>query len=152
MVPAHVFAKLPTSEKKLWHSHVHEVHSGMLVLPCPSTHSSPSGREAWDKLETEAMREVVVWYGKIFHFWDVNKGEELPMGLPRLMGSLTEMKQLDVDEAMEERDGKMGVSTKEKRELRKREAVPGHEVLEGADSWWEEAKREGRGIYAVSGR
>jgi hypothetical protein len=28
-------------------------------------------------------------YGKVFHFWQVDRGDPLPMGPPRLMMSLT---------------------------------------------------------------
>lgn len=153
MIPRSRFLTLPASERKLWHSHVHEVHSGMLILPYPTTHpaTNAKAKAAWDKLETEAMGEVVQWYGKIFHFWDPERGDELPLGLPRLMGSLTEDVQLDVDgdEVLKRREGWAGTTTREKRALRG--GLPRPEVEEGADSWWVEARREGRGVYAEAG-
>ena len=94
------------------------------------------------------------WYGKIWHFWETDKkergeeGGDFPWGEPKLMGSLTERRQLDVDVAMEERDRVMEVSTRAKREGRKGLRVA--EPDERADQWWREAEREGRGIYARS--
>lgn len=48
----------------------------MLVLPKPAAMSS----EEWEKAEVEAMDEVVGLYGKTWHFWQVDKGDELPLG------------------------------------------------------------------------
>lgn len=95
MVPKHVYETLDAEEQKLWyqtrlpyistaarlithnrHSHEFEVKSGMLVLPKPAAMSS----EQWEKAEVEAMNEVVGLYGKTWHFWQVDKGDELPLG------------------------------------------------------------------------
>lgn len=54
----------------------------MLVLPKPSGMSS----EEWEKAEVEAMNEVVGLYGKTWHFWQVDKGDELPLGELTLTG------------------------------------------------------------------
>lgn len=151
MIPRARFLALPAAERRLWHSHVHEVHSGMLILPYPTSHtpSDAAAKQSWDSLETQAMTEVVEWYGKIFHFWDPGAGDELPLGMPVLMGSLTEKVQCDVDEdeVIKGREAWAGVSAREKRGLREG-VVPRPEVAEGADSWWFEARREGRGVYA----
>lgn len=48
----------------------------MLVLPKPAAMSS----EEWEKAEVEAVDEVVGLYGKTWHFWQVDKGDELPLG------------------------------------------------------------------------
>ena len=48
----------------------------MLVLPKPSGISS----EEWDKAEVNAMNEVIGLYGKTWHFWQIDKGDELPLG------------------------------------------------------------------------
>jgi len=99
MVPKHIYETLDVEEQKLWyethtpppppnisaaarlmtynrHSHEFEVKSGMLVLPKPAAMSS----EEWEKAEVEAMNEVVGLYGKTWHFWQVDKGDELPLG------------------------------------------------------------------------
>ncbi|ETN44631.1 uncharacterized protein HMPREF1541_10301 [Cyphellophora europaea CBS 101466] len=150
MIPRARYEKLPPEEQKLWHSHVFEVHSGMLILPYPTTHpsTSPHAKRAWDALETEALAEVTDWYGKIYHFWEVDKSEggDLPYGAPELMGSLTSDKQIDVDAAMAQRDREAGADVKEKRALRK--DLPRPQVHPAADSWWREAEEGGRGIYA----
>lgn len=144
MIPKDRYLQLPEDEQKLWHSHEFEVQSGMLILPTPQSHRGQEDK--WEKLETEALAEVVGWYGKIFHFWQVDRGDELPLGMPRLMGSLTEFEQRDIDEAMKDRDARYGTSTEHKREIRRgiqRQGIP-----ENADSWWKEAKKEKLGIYS----
>lgn len=144
MIPKEKYETLDTEEQKLWHSHEFEVKSGMLVLPYPTTHK---GREdKWDKLEVEAMKEVVHLYGKLYHFWQVDKGHDLPLGPARLMGSLTEFKQLDVDKAMAERNQELGIDQEQKRKMREPIELSG--ISENADSWWKEAKQNKRGIYA----
>ena len=146
MIPKAKYETLDAEEQKLWHSHEFEVQSGMLVLPYPTTHR---GREdQWDKLETEAMEEVVDLYGKIYHFWEVDKGHDLPYGAPKLMGSLTSNKQLDVGKAMERRNRDFGIDMEDKKRMRADIEVP--EIHEGANSWWKEAEREKKGIYALT--
>ncbi len=48
---------------------------------------APEG--VWEIAETAEMREVVGLYGKTFHFWQVDRGDELPLGKPELMMSFT---------------------------------------------------------------
>ena len=102
-------------------------------------------RDKWDALETEAMQEVVHLYGKLYHFWEVDKGHDLPLGPAKLMGSLTEAKQKNVDEAMASRNSELGIDQAKKRKLR--EGIEDEDIAENADSWWKEAKKERRGIY-----
>ena len=72
MIPKSKYLTLDAEEQKLWHSHEYEVKSGMLVLPNPQTHRhSQKARDNWEKLETEAMKEVVGLYGKTWHFWQL---------------------------------------------------------------------------------
>jgi hypothetical protein len=77
MVSAKLFATLEPEEQKLWHSHVYEVKSGMLFMPKPS--SVPE--TVWLTAETKAMEEIITLYGKTFHFWEVDKGDTLPLGM-----------------------------------------------------------------------
>ena len=144
MIPKSKYEQLDPEEQKLWHSHEFEVKSGMLVLPYPTSHEGNESK--WDRLETEAMKEVVGLYGKLYHFWQVDRGDELPLGLPKLMGSLTSFKQLNVDKAMETRNKEGGIDQGEKRKMREEIELPG--IHENADSWWKEAERERRGIYS----
>jgi len=145
MIPKHRYLKLDQEEQKYWHSHEFEVKSGMLVLPYPDSHKRQ--KDKWDDLETKAMEEVVTLYGKLYHFWQVDRGDELPLGPPLLMGSLTESKQLDVDEAMAQRNKEEGIDQGNKRKRRAYIDVP--EIPETADSWWKEAKQNKAGIYAA---
>ena len=48
----------------------------MLVLPKPA--AMPT--EEWEKAEVEAMNEIAGLYGKTWHFWQVDEGDELPLG------------------------------------------------------------------------
>lgn len=144
MVPKHVYEKLDPEEQKLWHSHEFEVKSGMLVLPTPSTHKGHGDK--WEKLETEAMKEVVGLYGKLWHFWQVDKGHELPLGWPRLMGSLTDGRQTNLDEALKDRNERFDVDHRKKAEVRRGIQEPG--IHENADGWWKEAKEKKAGVYS----
>jgi len=144
MIPKERYETLDPEEQKLWHSHEFEVKSGMLVLPYPESHKRQ--KDKWDRLETEAMTEVVNLYGKLYHFWQVDKGHDLPLGQPKLMGSLTEFEQTDVDREMAGRNREYGIDQQHKRTLREAIDLPG--IHENADTWWKEAKREKRGIYA----
>lgn len=48
----------------------------------------------WEVAETAEMQEIVGLYGKTFHFWQVDRGDELPLGMPQLMMSFTEDEQV----------------------------------------------------------
>ncbi|KAL1964784.1 hypothetical protein VTN77DRAFT_6651 [Rasamsonia byssochlamydoides] len=136
MIPRHVYETLPDEEKKLWHSHEFEVKSGMLILP------RPQGRDPdkWAAAETEALKEVVGLYGKTWHFWQVDRGDALPLGYPTLMGSLTQASQIDLDKALARRNAEFNVDHDEKAERRKDIVCPGVHPL--ADSWWKEGKQQ----------
>ncbi|KAL8690111.1 MAG: hypothetical protein Q9218_004379 [Villophora microphyllina] len=136
MISASLFHSLPESERKLWHSHVFEVKSGMLIMPkpqalTPSTVSLSTGslipNAAWEEAETKEMEDVVSLYGKTYHFWQVDRGDKVPLGEPVLMGSFTSEKQVEegkvegrsVREVWGERDERFGASTQQKKEKRK---------------------------------
>lgn len=130
MVPKHVYLTLPDEEKKLWHSHDFEVKSGMLILPKPEA----ADPEEWEKAEKEAMEEIVGLYGKTWHFWQIDRGDSLPLGYPILMGSLTESTQLDLDSVLTGRNARFGVDHKTK--AKHRSDIEPHDVHPLADSWW----------------
>lgn len=48
----------------------------------------------WEVAETAEMKEVVGLYGKTFHFWQIDRGDELPLGMPELMMSFTKDEQV----------------------------------------------------------
>ena len=68
MISSRLFDKLDPEEQKLLHSHVYEVKSGMLFMPKPS--GVPES--AWLVGETKAMEELISWYGKTYHLWQVD--------------------------------------------------------------------------------
>ena len=51
MISATLHKTLDSAERKLWHSHVFEVKSGMLIMPGPE--GVPTG--VWEGAETKAM-------------------------------------------------------------------------------------------------
>lgn len=71
MIPKQVYLTLPDDEKKLWYSHDFEVTSGISVLPKPER----ADREELEEAETEAMKEIVGLYGKTWHFWQIDRGD-----------------------------------------------------------------------------
>ncbi|KAF2478443.1 hypothetical protein BDY17DRAFT_328516 [Neohortaea acidophila] len=137
MVPKHVYEKLDAEEQKLWHSHEFEVESGMLALPKPAAEP----QDEWDQAETEAMKEVAGLYGKTWHFWQVDRGDVLPLGYPTLMGSLTAPSQLlNLREALATRNRDWQIDHEQRASIRHAANVKGPGVHENADSWWKEAE------------
>jgi len=111
------------------------VKSGALVLPKPF--GVPTS--AWDRLELEAMEQVVGWYGKTWHTWQVDKHPDLPLGEPRLMGSLTAVDQADLEKLLESRDKQFEVDHREK--AKQREGIPVPDIHPNADSWFREERK-----------
>ncbi|KAL9060412.1 MAG: hypothetical protein Q9206_001032 [Seirophora lacunosa] len=132
MISPALYRTLEPSERKLWHSHVYEVKSGMLIMPSPA--GMPNA--AWELAETKEMEDVVGLYGKTYHFWQVDRGDKLPLGEPVLMGSLTEDGQVgeELKEMWRERDERFGVSSEGKKG--KREGIEVPEVHDDADQTW----------------
>lgn len=62
MIPKHIYETLDPDEQKLWHSHEFEVKSRMLILPAPANHIGYEDK--CEKLETEAMKQLIDLYGK----------------------------------------------------------------------------------------
>lgn len=106
MITPKLYETLEPEERKLWHSHVFEVKSGMLIMPQPSVLVPQA---AWEKAETAEMEDVVELYGKVsglvldgsscsgtvltqiqvYHLWQVDKGHKIPLGEPKLMTSFS---------------------------------------------------------------
>ncbi|HSI49465.1 MAG TPA: OBAP family protein [Ideonella sp.] len=106
IVSAALFATLPAEEKRLWHSHVHEVHSGQLVapgIPAPAEHA--------------LMQRLVSTYGKTWHTWHTDLQQSLPLGVPQLMMGFTADGQAD-PAMVAARDRRLGVDSAEKRQAR----------------------------------
>ncbi|KAK1379466.1 oil body-associated protein 1A [Heracleum sosnowskyi] len=83
IVSENLFMTLPDDEKRMWHSHEYEVKSGVLFMPGVP---GPIQRQDLDK--------VAKTYGKVIHFWQVDKGDDLPLGIPQVMMALTRDGQL----------------------------------------------------------
>lgn len=133
MITPKLYSTLPASERRLWHSHVFEVKSGMLIMPQPS---AVVANTVWEAAENKEMEQVVTLYGKVYHLWQVDRGDALPLGEPKLMSSFTEWGQLD-EAKMDERDERMGGDWRRKRDARA--YIPEPEIHPDADQAWKKA-------------
>ena len=89
MITKDLFEALDAEEKKLWHSHDYEVHSGALIMP-----NSNVPDALWSVAERKEMEQVVGTYGKTWHMWQIDRGDELPLGRAQLMMSYTDESQV----------------------------------------------------------
>ncbi|KAM0935787.1 putative Oil body-associated protein [Dioscorea sansibarensis] len=112
-----LFLALPEEEKRLWHSHEYEVKSGVLFMP--------------DLLPLSVQRldleKVAKTYGKTFHFWQVDRGDALPLGLPSIMMALTRDGQL-YDHLAKDVEKRFDVSFEKERENRAYMSGPEHGI------------------------
>lgn len=116
-----LFEKLPAEEKRLWHSHVHEVRSGQLIAP-----GIP------EIAEHEFMEKIAGTYGKTWHTWHTDQQKELPVGIPMLMMGFTQDGQAN-EQLVAERDKRFGVSSVENK--KKRADINYPPIDPGADAW-----------------
>ncbi|KAK3060151.1 hypothetical protein LTS18_009194 [Coniosporium uncinatum] len=130
MISPTLYETLDSEERKLWHSHVFEVKSAMLIMPTPK--AVPEA--VWEKAENAEMEGVVKIYGKIYHLWQTDRGDKLPLGEPKLMTSYTAGDQFDFERLVGERDQKFGSDWKRKKEARAYIGEP--EVHPDADQTW----------------
>ena len=132
MVTPRLFETLEPEERKLWHSHVYEVKSGMLVVL-----NSKMPAAEWEVAETKEMENVVKLYGKVYHLWQTDKGHKLPLGEPKLMTSFTAAGQFDFEKYVGDRDKRLGVDWKRKQKLREGIVVPQiHPGTLGLPEFW----------------
>lgn len=123
IISEQLFKTLPEEEKKLWHSHKHEVMSGQLVAPgIPAV------------AENELMQKLVTTYGKTWHTWQVDRGDTLPLGLPKLMMGFTADGQVD-PALVAQRDKDFDLDSNKKRADRAEKIKPPEKIAEGADAW-----------------
>lgn len=130
MIKPHLYEALEPEERRLWHSHVFEVKSGMLIMPAPA--AVPNA--AWEIAENKEMEEVVHLYGKVYHLWQTDRGDRLPLGEPQLMTSFTSAGQFDMEKVVGERDQRFGVDSRKKAEKRAYIEEPG--IHPDADHAW----------------
>jgi hypothetical protein len=116
-----LFEALPSDEKKLWHSHVHEVKSGQLVAP-----GIPQAAEH------AFMEKIIGTYGKTWHTWHTEQKLTLPVGHPQLMMGFTADGQAN-EQMIADRDKRFGITSAEKR--KDRENIPAPAISQGADAW-----------------
>ena len=121
IISEELFKGLPEEEKQLWHSHKYEVISGQLSAP-----GLP------DVAEKELMKKLVTTYGKTWHTWQVDRGDKLPLGLPKLMMGFTADGQ-GKPELVKKRDEDFGINSEAKK--KSRADIPTHEIAPGADAW-----------------
>ncbi|KAI0440874.1 hypothetical protein F4803DRAFT_525755 [Xylaria telfairii] len=131
MVTPKLYETLPAEERKLWHSHVYEVKSGMLVMPGPT---APGLQQAWEAAETQEMKHIIGLYGKVYHLWQTDRGDKLPLGEPKLMTSFTADDQFNFEKAVRERDQRFGTDWRRKRQLRQDVEEP--KIHDDADFTW----------------
>jgi uncharacterized protein DUF1264 len=116
-----LFQTLGREEKRLWHSHVHEVRSGQLIAP-----GIP------DIAEHELMEKIAGTYGKTWHTWHTDEHLTLPTGTPQLMMGFTQDGQAD-EQMVADRDARFGIASGEKRAQRSDIRYP--VVDTDADAW-----------------
>ncbi|KAG0635732.1 hypothetical protein HOY80DRAFT_1011687 [Tuber brumale] len=128
MITPRIYESLPAEERELWHSHVFEVKGGVLVMPKP-----PLIPEAvWEKAETAEMEELVKLYGKTYHLWQVDRGDEVPLGVPMLMGSFLKDTK-GVESVVNGRNQRLGIDRERKVSARKHIVEPG--IHPDSDQW-----------------
>ncbi|KAL3641656.1 Oil body-associated protein 1A [Castilleja foliolosa] len=106
IVTERLFLTLPDEEKRFWHSHEYEVKSGVLNMP-----GVPGPIQRMD------LEKVAKTYGKVIHFWQVDRGDKLPLGLPQIMMALTRDGQL-YDNLAQDMEKRCNISFAEERENR----------------------------------
>lgn len=116
-----LFEQLPEQEKTLWHSHAHEVKSGVLVAP-----GLPAAAEH------ALMEKIAPTYGKTWHTWHTQADSTVPIGIPALMMSFTEDGQID-PELLAKREQRLGVSIADI--AARRADIPQPEIDPLADAW-----------------
>jgi hypothetical protein len=121
IISSELFADLPSSEKALWHSHVHEVKSGQLIAP-----GIP------ELAEHALMEKLIHTYGKTWHTWHTDLDKKLPLGVPQLMMGFTQDGQSD-PVMIKARDERFNIDSQKKREDRSDIAAPA--VDPEADGW-----------------
>lgn len=121
IVSERLFKTLPDDEKRLWHSHRYEVKSGELIAP-----GVPQAAEH------AVMTDLVNTYGKTWHTWQIDRDQNLPLGIPQLMMGFTRDGQIRQD-MLQDRDKRFDVAN---------QALKGHrddiqatDIAAGANHW-----------------
>ncbi|XP_076957073.1 oil body-associated protein 2A-like [Bidens hawaiensis] len=125
-----IFDTLPPEEQKLWHSHDHEVTSGMWV--CPGVP---------ERIQRTEFENIAHTYGKFWCTWQVDRGDRLPLGAPALMMS-PQIANMGVikPELVHVRDNKFKISTEELKKSRANIPVSNPGNARVADYWMHTGK------------
>lgn len=75
------------------------------------------------------MEEIIPLYGKTFHFWQVDRGDAVPLGIPQLMGSFPDEEMVkrafpSLENMLADRDQRFHVDHKAKAKAREYIALP----------------------------
>lgn len=89
---------------------------------------------AWEVAENKEMEQVVTLYGKVYHLWQTDRGDKLPLGEPQLMTSYTEKDQFDFEKVVKDRDVRFGEDSERKKEVRRYIEEP--QIQQDADATW----------------
>ncbi|KDP32564.1 hypothetical protein JCGZ_13114 [Jatropha curcas] len=116
IISENLFMTLPDVEKPLWHTHEYEVKSGVLFMP-----GIPG------PIQRQDLEKVCKTYGKTIHFWQVDKGDNLPLGLPQIMMAMTRDTQI-YDDLARDVENRYGVSFEKERENRAYMKGPDHGI------------------------
>ncbi|GJZ35809.1 oil body-associated protein 2A-like protein [Tanacetum coccineum] len=124
-----IFDTLQPDEQKLWHSHAHEIQSGLLVHPrVPEMVAKPE------------LENLATTYGKFWCTWQTDRGDKLPIGPPSLMLSPQDEVQCRVNpELVKKRDDKYNISTDAIRGSRT--DIMGPQRLHPMADYWREHKK-----------
>ncbi|XP_071715142.1 oil body-associated protein 2A-like [Rutidosis leptorrhynchoides] len=130
IVSDRIFDTLPHDEQKLWHSHDHEVTSGLWVNP-----------GVLERIQRTELENIARTYGKFWCTWQVDRGDRLPLGAPALMMS-PQVVNMGVikPELVLFRDNKYKISSEELKKTRANipESKPGNARV--ADYWMHTGK------------
>ena len=121
IVSERLFKALPDDEKRLWHSHRYEVKSGELIAPGIPEAAGHA-----------FMTDLVNTYGKTWHTWQIDRYQDLPLGIPQLMMGFTQDGQVHQD-MLNDRDKRFGASTQTLKT--DRGDIQPTNIVVGADSW-----------------
>ncbi|CAO2178269.1 unnamed protein product [Urochloa humidicola] len=125
IVSRKVFDTLPAEEQRLWHSHAHEIKSGLWASP-----------RVPGMLEKPELDQMAATFGKFWCTWQADRGDRLPLGAPALMVSPQADPAATVRPALvRKRDDRYGFSTEELRAARADVEAPAEEHPGQADYW-----------------
>jgi len=87
-----------------------------------------------ERAEQKEMEQVIDLYGKVYHLWQVDRGDKLPVGQPKLMTSFTAKDQLQFEQTVGDRDRRFKTDYKVKQKQREYIAEP--KIHPDADQVW----------------